>query len=66
MKKILFSVVLSMLLVPSIVLADMGSTGMMGGIFGTSLTWLIYFAIMSLIFSIVFWLTHNWLVKSKR
>ncbi|MDP2907608.1 MAG: hypothetical protein Q8O03_06720 [Nanoarchaeota archaeon] len=34
---------------------------MMGGFFG-----LIYFAILSFVFSVVFWWTYKWLVKEKK
>ena len=34
---------------------------MMGGSFG-----LVYFALVAFIFSVIFWLTHNWLVKKRR
>ena len=37
-----------------------------GGMFGTGLYGLIYLAIGAFIFSIIFWLTHNWLVKGKK
>ncbi len=42
--------------------------GMMGGLgfFGAALLGLVYLAIASLVFSTVFWLTHNWLVKEKK
>jgi hypothetical protein len=67
-KAILLSMLL--LLLPS-VLADYGdmmSGGMMGGAgwFGMGLVGLIYFAIGAFVFSVIFWLTHNWLVKDKR
>ncbi|MFH1064184.1 MAG: hypothetical protein V1729_03835 [Candidatus Woesearchaeota archaeon] len=59
-----------MLMLPS-VLADygdmMGGYGMMGGTgwFGMLLLGLLYLAIGAFVFSVVFWLTHNWLVKGK-
>ncbi|NQU78301.1 hypothetical protein HQ545_00880 [Candidatus Woesearchaeota archaeon] len=64
-KAILLSMFL--LLVPA-VLADygmMGDWGMMGGAgwFGMGILGLLYFMIGALVFSVIFWLTHNWLVK---
>lgn len=32
---------------------------------GSGLLMLLYFTVGSLIFSVVFWLTHNWLVKKR-
>lgn len=65
MKKILYLVFL--ILLSSSVLADLGDMmgyGMMGtGMF--SLFGLIYLAIGAFIFSAIFWLTHNWLVKKR-
>ena len=42
--------------------------GMMGnlGVIGGSLLGLIWFALAAFVFSAIFWLTHNWLVKSKK
>jgi uncharacterized membrane protein len=62
---------LSILMLPS-VLADygdmMGGYGMMGGSgwFGMGLLGLIYLAIGAFVFSVVFWLTHNWLVPKRK
>ncbi|MEE9526011.1 MAG: hypothetical protein V3V78_05390 [Candidatus Woesearchaeota archaeon] len=41
--------------------------GMMSnvGMFGGSLYKVIYFALAAFVFSIIFWLTHNWLVDGK-
>lgn len=36
------------------------------GMFGLGVLKLIGFALISFIFSVIFWLTHNWLVKKKR
>ena len=43
----------------------MGGNGMMSG-YGGGLTWLLYFAILSFVFSVIFWLTYNWLSGKKR
>ena len=42
--------------------------GMMGNTWGVagSLFKAIYMALAAFIFSIIFWLTHNWLVKGKK
>lgn len=69
MKKIIFLVVL--VIMSSLVFADYGDMmgyGMMGGIgtFGMSLIGVLYFALISFIFSAIFWGTHNWLVKGKK
>ncbi len=43
----------------------MGSTGMMGS--GTmGLLSVIYFALAVFVFSVIFWLTHNWIVPKKK
>ena len=62
-----------LVLLSSFVSADiMDATGMMGyGMkgaysFSGSLLAVIYFALISLIFSVIFWSTHNWLVKDKK
>lgn len=41
---------------------DSGSMGMVGG----SLLMLVWLALAAFIFSAIFWLTHNWLVKGKK
>jgi hypothetical protein len=65
MRKLLYPIFL--ILLSNFVLADMGDMmgfGMMGtGMF--SLFGLIYFAIGAFIFSVIFWLTHNWLAKKR-
>jgi hypothetical protein len=59
-----------LVLLSSTVLADygmmdgygmMGGAGMLGGLLG-----LVYFALAAFVFSVIFWMTHNWLVKKKR
>ena len=66
MKKIVISGALGMLLAGSAVLANMMDGRSYGSMYGTGLALLIYFAIAAFIFSIIFWLTHNWLVKEKK
>jgi hypothetical protein len=71
MKYILFFIVLAI----SIVAADAGDEHMMDGFydnmmsgvgfFGIGILWLIYIAIASFIFSVIFWLTHNMIAKKK-
>ena len=41
--------------------------GMMygSGVFGMGLFGLIYLVLISFIFSVIFWLTYNWLVKKR-
>lgn len=39
----------------------MGGTDMGMGLWG-----ILYFALASFVFSVIFWWVHNWLVKSKR
>jgi uncharacterized membrane protein len=69
MKKIILMPTFLVLL-SSITIADyrdMMGYGMMGGGWaGMGLLGAIYFAFAALIFSIIFWLTHNWLVKGKK
>lgn len=45
-----------------------GGYGMMGagGWFGWGLLWLVYFAIASLIFSLIFWYTYKLMIKEKK
>jgi hypothetical protein len=66
MKKIiLFGALFALLSQP--VLADWGmmdGTGMMGT--GMGLVGLVYFAVGAFIFSVIFWLTHNWLVPKRK
>jgi hypothetical protein len=38
---------------------------MMRGMFGLEILKLLYLALGSLVFSVIFWLTYNWLVKKK-
>ena len=40
----------------------MGSTGMAGMLFFS----IVYFSLVAFVFSLIFWLTHNWLVKDKK
>ncbi len=72
MRKIILVPAFLALLSP-LVLADFGGMmgsgyGMMGrgGMFGMGLFGAVWFALAALIFSIIFWLTHNWLVKGKK
>ncbi len=54
------------------VLADGGygmmGYGMMGGTgkFGMSLFGVLYFVLIAFVFSVIFWGTHNWLVKDQK
>ena len=55
------------------VLADYGDMmgeghmiGWTGGSYWMSLAGVIFFAIAAFLFSIIFWATHNWLVKGKK
>ncbi len=67
MKKLLYAVI-SVLMVSS-VLADGGMMDFHivgGGMFGGWLLGIIYFAIGAFIFSVIFWLTYNWLVKCNK
>jgi len=65
MKKLVIFILF--LLVVPFVLADYGMMGseygMMGGwgLFG-----LVYFVLAAFIFSVIFWLTYNWLIKGKK
>ena len=43
-----------------------GMGGNTGLVFGMGLYKLFYFALAVFIFSVIFWLTHNWLVKHKK
>ena len=43
-------------------MGDTTSMGMVGG----SLLGILWFAIAAFVFSIIFWLTHNWLVPHKK
>lgn len=70
MKKFIIFSALVLLSTPQIASADAGfmDYGMMGGysgmgIFGMGLVGLIYFAIGAFVFSVIFWLTHNWISK---
>tara|TARA_Y100000034_G_scaffold5829_1_gene6464 strand:- start:10624 stop:10956 length:333 start_codon:yes stop_codon:yes gene_type:complete len=36
------------------------------GAFGSGILKIVYFAFAAFLFSIIFWLTHNWLVKGKK
>ncbi len=69
MKKLL--VPISLVLASSKALADMGMMegyGMMGGagMFGWGLLWLVWLVLGAFLFSAIFWLTYNWLVKDKK
>ena len=66
MKKIIYP--LTLILAIPVVFADwgmMGDYGMMGsgtmGLFGV-----VYFALAAFVFSVIFWLTHNWIVPKKK
>ncbi len=67
MKRILYPLMLVLLST----FAWAQTTGLMhykdGGMGGGSgmLVGLLYFAVGSLIFSVIFWLTHNWLMKKR-
>lgn len=43
-----------------------GGMMMGGGIYGMGVVGIIYFALAAFLFSVIFWLTHNWLIKGKR
>ena len=69
MKKILY--LLATILLSTVVFAQsmMDFTGGFGVMHKSGkgcLYGLIYFVIGSFIFSVIFWLTHNWLVKKKK
>jgi hypothetical protein len=80
MKKLLISLIVVLSLFATLAAADAGDmmgwdcpmcgmmmgpgTGYGGGMYG--LFGLVYIAIASFIFSVIFWLTKNWLVKEKR
>ncbi len=64
-KTILFGALFALLSQP--VLADwgmMGSTGMMGS--GMGIYGVIYFALAAFVFSVIFWMTHNWIVPKRK
>ena len=65
MKKIIYPTIIA--LISTTVTADFGmmGTGMMGS-YGMGIIWPFYFALMAFIFSIIFWLTHNWLTSKKK
>lgn len=69
MKKILILSLFSLMFLPLIVQADFGgmmdSDGMMmqGGGWAMMIFGLVYFAIASFVFSLIFWLVHNWINK---
>ncbi|MBU2637892.1 MAG: hypothetical protein KJ955_02880 [Nanoarchaeota archaeon] len=46
-------------------MAMMGYDGMMGWGFGMGFG-IAYFALAAFVFSIIFWLTYNWLVKGEK
>jgi len=60
MKKI--SLILASIMAFPLVAEDYG----MMGSYSWGLLGLVYFVLATLIFSIIFWLTHNWLVKGKK
>ena len=66
MKKLIYPVTL--VLLSSVAFAQ--TTGLMHyadkGMSGGPIVAFVFFAIMSFIFSVIFWLTHNWLAKSKK
>jgi hypothetical protein len=66
MKRVLYPLML--VLLSSFAWAQ--TTGLMhyksGSSGGSGILMLLYFTVGCLIFSVVFWLTHNWLVKNKR
>jgi len=70
MKRLIYPTIIVIL--SSSALADagdmMGSGMMMGnfGMMGGGLYSIVCFALAVFIFSIIFWLTHNWLVKNKK
>jgi hypothetical protein len=74
MKKLAFVLLVGLLIPFSFILADSGAGDcpmsgkfIMGG--GTGWTMglisLVYFVLVSFIFSLIFWLTHKWIVKKK-
>ena len=80
MKKTIFVLITLLLLSSSLVLAHgeeinnkntLGGGNMVCGMVGTGMwNWglygIVYFIVMSFVFSVIFWLTHNWLVKHKK
>ncbi len=68
MNKLLVSVFFLIILSTS-ALAQYGMMGGYGpggyGVFWMGLLGLVYLALGSFVFAVVFWLTHNWLVKGK-
>ncbi|MEK6823241.1 MAG: hypothetical protein AABY13_05405 [Nanoarchaeota archaeon] len=68
MKKLLCASLLSLSLIPGALaqgMMDWGSGyGMMGGAGVIGL--LVYLALVSFVFSAIFWLTYNWLVPRKK
>lgn len=71
MKKLIILSSLSVVALSQVVSADMwdmmgsGSGMMSSGAFGPGLLGLTYFALAVFIFSIIFWLTYNWLAKKR-
>jgi uncharacterized membrane protein len=67
MKKIL-ALLATLIAYSTFVSADVGDMMGMGmmGTFGMSLYKAIYFALAAFIFSVIFWLTHNWLASCKK
>lgn len=66
MKKIILLLIMA-LIVPS-VLADYGNmmgSGMMGGV-GIGLYGVVWFVLVTFLFSIIFWSTYKWIVKVKK
>ena len=67
-KKIIYPMML--VLLSSFALAQTTTTGLMHqkmpGMQSAGFAGLIYFIVGCFIFSVVFWLTHNWLVKNKK
>jgi len=69
MKKAASFLVLLSVLPVALADGDLMGHGMMGsgygGMFGMGLLWLLYFSLGAFIFSVIFWLTHNWLAKKR-
>ncbi len=65
MKKTIFLLGWMVMLSPA-VLADWGmmGSGTMG--YGMGIYKVIYFALAAFVFSVIFWLTHNWIVPKKK
>ncbi len=64
MKKLVYPVMF--VLLSTFAFAQTGLMHYSGEKAGINLMAFVYFAVMAFIFSVIFWLTHNWLVKKKR